>query len=121
MNLQSIKSVNDISLQGITAEMEQENGQLRRLVLRDAVGGMFILAGDYGFRALIKAPPKMVKKWVLTGEFRGLPVNQQFEHEHDANARLNEIQGREECLTMTVQQIEVPEDADCSKGGPCPF
>lgn len=111
-NLISIRNSSDIKLNGITAETESENGTIKRVTLTDSDGNKFICTDGYPARFLIPEPPKMKTAYRLTGTFKGLPVDETFDHEDQALGRKHEISGYTECDTMTITKTEVEDKAD---------
>jgi hypothetical protein len=93
----TVKTANDVKLNGVTVEFEKHDSNLDSVTLTDAAGNVFKIAktsySDIG--AFIPAPPKMVKKYFVTGEFKGvtkLADEGPFDGEYEATCRKNEIQ-----------------------------
>jgi hypothetical protein len=111
MKLETIKKAEQINLQGITAEAEILDGNVKAYHLTDAAGRRvtFTDNGYCGVRALHPAPPKLVKRWQLAGEFRGLKVCEAFESEPEARERRNAIEDYPSTPELTITAVEVPE------------
>lgn len=111
MKLVTVKTKEDIKLNGITVELEIVDNQTKSATLTDADGNMVQFALEsYSFKAYIPAPPVRVKKWVLQGEVLGLAVNEQFDAEHEAMHRRNQLCSgmyNEPELTITEVELEV--------------
>lgn len=96
----------EVKLEGVTLDIDQTNNSITAITAKDASGNQVKFSLDsYNLYILVPAAPKMVKKWALRGEYKGLQVDELFEYEHEANSRRYEL-GDE----LTVSEVEVPEE-----------
>lgn len=115
MKLQKAKSTSDIRLAGITAETEFVDGSLKRLLLRDANGGVLVIReSGYTMSVEVPAPPETVKRYRLAGTFAGLAVSQDFEEHYAAAEAKREYEQRlrsdeDSTLAVALVDVEVPE------------
>ena len=70
-----------------------------------------------GVKVYIPAAPKMETKYLLSGELEdGLKINKLFDVRSDANTERDNLQDtyQDWVVSLSVKQVEVPEDADVS-------
>lgn len=115
MDFKQVKKASEIALEGIAVDMESADGSLRTITLTDGKGGVLrVMRVDYSMQAYVPAPPKMVKKWALTGKYAGLvDVSETFDTKYDADDRLREYRrknaGGDDEIGLSVSEVEVPE------------
>jgi hypothetical protein len=113
MKLKTTQKESDLKLEGIKFDIEVRNTTVYSVTFTDATGNLVKVAGSYGLEVCIKAPPKMVEKWKLSGKFDELvDVEEVFDSEYKAKDRLKEFIHRsrlDEC-GLAVTKIEVPEE-----------
>lgn len=111
MNLKTIKTANEIKLAGYYVEAETVNDSLNAIVIRDEDGALVakFCNESYSFRALVPAPPKMVKRHNVSGNIHGITVNEVYSDVYEANRRasvLNDSGGE-----VAVNEIEITQEA----------
>lgn len=82
-------------------------GTVRAVTLKDASGYTLVIRGDYGVSVLIPAPPKMVKRYRLTGTLKGLKYEEFFDDRYSADVRSTELEEFDNKGEIT--EVEVPE------------
>ena len=113
MKLSSIKSAKEVTLNGITVELEQRDGSLHAVTLTDTSGNFFRVAkSDYStMSAYVLSKPEKVKKYQLAGTLKGVAaVSEQFENDFEANARKSEIERQfnyDEGVKIEVTPVDV--------------
>lgn len=98
MNLEIIKTFDQVALKGVAAEFTKENNSIKQLRLTDADGRFIVIRNESEYSSLkimTLAPPETVDRWMLSGKFADLlDVREYFEQEWDANQRLGEYQSK---------------------------
>ena len=102
------------ALSGITADVDLVSGVVHAVTLRDANGGLLRIErnSDYeSLKAFVPAKPKLVKRWQLSGKFKGLDVSERFDHKHDAEQRRQDLEGwNEDEYQLSIAEVESPEE-----------
>lgn len=70
---------------------------------------LIVQMNSYSLQALVPAPPVMVKRHRLSGEFKGLKVEEFFENDWDAKSRMSEFGYDVPEGSLKIEQVEVPE------------
>jgi hypothetical protein len=112
VNWDSVKKPEDVVLDGITVTIERCDGTIKVVEMTDKSGHQFRITGDYGINTYVPAKPKMVTRFALIGLVMGLPVDETFEHEFQANDRksaLSDACTREDACDLKVEKREVAE------------
>lgn len=91
MNLISAKKNSDIQLPGLCADIERIDGAIKTITLSCGDKVVVIRADWSGLIVSVPAPPKMVKRWRLSGSFKGLKVDESFETMSEATARMEDL------------------------------
>jgi hypothetical protein len=114
MRFDTVKSADQITLRGISVELDIVGGSLKGATLRDASGSMarFTLRNWNDFTIEVPAAPKMVKRHRMQAEVLGVATVELFEHSHQAHERLRAFEaiGTPEPLppTKTIAADDVP-------------
>ena len=115
MKLQSIKTDSQLVLKGITFDMAWTDNSITQVQATDEDGNLVVFKIEsYSFKAMIKAPPKMVKKYLLSGAVAGVPVESIYDEKHEAENAKNDHErmvSSDEYCTLQISQIEVAEAA----------
>lgn len=102
-------------LAGIEATIEVVNGSVTRVELRDGKGGVLVVDYvSYSMRVMRPAPPKLVPRYRLHGEWKGLAVDKLFERKEQAEGLRNEIEGYASepgKYLLAIDETKVDEDA----------
>jgi hypothetical protein len=116
MKLELLKKIPADLLPGLTLDSEFRDGQLKAIEIFDGDGALVakIAACDsyeMSVKVFVPAKPKLVDKWTVRGSVLGLPVDEQFENQWDANNRKGELIGRleEEKFEIEVALSKVEE------------
>lgn len=111
MNLRAIKVQSDINLEGIAVEIEKVNQSIRSVTLTDAKGHMVKFHCSYGLEVNVPAEPVKQTQYAIRGKFLGVAdINEQFENEWEATAKLAEIEkaaGYPENSGVKIDPVEV--------------
>src|SRR5215203_4277642 len=110
MNFISAKKSSDIKLPGgLVADVEQVDGCTRGVSIRTPEGAVLLVArGDWSISVTVPAPPKMIKKFRLTGELRGVKYEEMFDDKYAAETRGRALSDDGE-LAGEIAEIEVAE------------
>jgi hypothetical protein len=93
MNFKTIKQASEIKLSGIVAELEKKDGIIAGVTLRDSAGGMLVVkVNNYSVEVLVPAPPKLVRRYRVRGALADVQVDELFEHDFSAKARITELE-----------------------------
>jgi hypothetical protein len=93
-------------LDGIVIEIDQTDTSLTAVTFTDASGNKVrIRYESYCMKMEVLAPPEMVKKWELSGTFKGLAVRELFDDKYSAEDRRNELDSE-----LVIAEVEVPEE-----------
>lgn len=119
MNLKTVKNAKEVTLDGISVELEKTDQSITMVTLRDGKGNTLIVRKtDWSFAVLVPAPPVMVKRFRIEGKLHGIPFKEDFESKRGAANRLGELGAtnrlelsREEC---PITEVEVPESEAAS-------
>jgi hypothetical protein len=110
MKLKSVKKNSEIVLAGIAAELDLVDSSVQGLTLRDAAGNMVRIAlRSYSMQVEVPAPPVMEKKFRLSGEVLGLPVERTFDSQYEADDERQRLESgvRGEEAALKVEEVEV--------------
>jgi hypothetical protein len=101
------KSPADITLEGVSVELDWTDSTVNSILVRDANGNALrIIRGEYaGMRAMV---PAKVAKYRLHGTLCGSPFEQVFDEEHEAEDRQREFDELGEKAQLTITKINVP-------------
>lgn len=92
MNLVSAKKNSDIQLPGLCVDIERIDGSIKTITL-SCGDKVVVIRGDWsGMSVAVPAPPKLVKRWRLTGALKGLTVDESFETMSAATERMEELE-----------------------------
>jgi hypothetical protein len=110
-----VKKAADVCLDGITVSAEKNSDRIVRLELTDASGHVLHIEPSNVYetvRAKVVAPPKMVKRFRLAGDFLGVTLAEQFDNERAAKARKDELEAVSQAgdIALKIEPIEVPEE-----------
>lgn len=115
MKLKTVKSQSEIVLEGIVPVLELVDGNFASLTLTDVKGRQvkIVRLGYSDVVVTIPAPPATQKKFELAVDVAGAAViREQFEHEHEAQTRLGEIESKAGYPKwdhkITPVEVEVP-------------
>jgi len=116
LKLKTIKRADEITLEGITADLVlNEHGTPLRLVLTDVKGKSLYLGVEYSALSIsVEAPPKLVEAYRVEGTLDRdgkVPYAVTFEEEYKANSIKADLTGEMPYAKLTVTKIEVPEDS----------
>jgi len=111
-NLKAVKNLSDISLSGISVEVENIDNTLAKITLRDGDGNFVEFhKGSYeGVKAFVSAPPKMKDAYRVTAKLAGLNVCEDYESQYTAQSRersLNDVSASD----IKVEKVKVQDDA----------
>ena len=114
MKFKTTLKESDLKLDGIDVQVELRDSSIGSITFTDKSGKVIKVIGEYGFKACVKAPPMMVKKWRLSGKFAGMvDVCEDFDNDYDAKDRLREFErkysGPDESTGLAITQVEVAE------------
>lgn len=92
-NTTAAKRAGDIKLDGVKVEMTMQDTTIAVVRLTDAAGNFveFHRSAYDGVRAYVQAPPKTKKAYRVTGTLAGIPVNEVYTHERDAEERKEQL------------------------------
>lgn len=114
----------DFTLAGITADFVIEGTQIKAISLRSGDKHLVIKHGEaYSNNLCIFLAEKFQKaeRYVLEGNFLGLPVREVFETASGASERKNELCSASsdgDGLTITKKTVEFGADAHCAPDAP---
>jgi hypothetical protein len=109
MNWETVKTNKDATLDGIDIEIDKSDSSITSVTFTDKSGGKLRIRMDsYTMRVDIPAKPKTEKKWALKGEFKGLPVDETFDSEYQANNRRDDIDYGNKDLVVEEVEVEIP-------------
>lgn len=115
MRLQTIKKDSDLVLEGVKFDVQWSDGNIAQVLATDAKGNLVAFKVEsYSFKALVKAPPKKVKKFLLAGTVAGVPVESFYDDKYDAENAKREHErmvSSDEYCSLEVSSVEV-EEAD---------
>jgi hypothetical protein len=104
------KKLKDLQLEGVKVEIETVEDNLAEVKITDAKGKVIRLQRPNSYdtiNAYIVAPPKMVKKWIVTGTIDEAEIKPKtFDNESEAD---NFISNRDS-LKKEEKEVEVTED-----------
>ena len=87
MKFKSVKKASEVTLEGITVELDTVDGSIKGVILTDAKGNTLrVIERNYNLFVEVPAPPEMEKKYRLSGNLLGLPVNMNFDSKYEADA-----------------------------------
>lgn len=120
VNFVSVKTLSEIKLEGVTVDWVKEDKTVKEVIVRDTKGNQIQIkvGATYSdaLKILVHQPFEEVNRFVLEGTFLGLsPVEEFFENEWEAKAKLEEYSGRaaygsEVGLKVTPVKVRVDED-----------
>jgi len=111
MNMKTVKNLSDVSLAGVSVELEKTDGNVTGVIITDGKGGRLVARKtDWGMTVLVPAPPKMVKRHRIEGKLKGIPFREDFEHAHQATQRLVELGLENDPMEGTIKEVEIPEE-----------
>lgn len=94
---------------GVDVEVDFHNSLPSVVRLRDGAGHLLVVSGDYGLKVMVKAPPKVIKKWRLSGALPfGTVVDEVYEMRAQAELRRREVIGNE---NLEIEEIDVEEES----------
>ena len=94
MNFDVVKTTKEITLEGITVELEKRNTELYSVSFTDSKGNVVkVSKGGYSeIQVLVPATPKKETKYAVTGKVLGVAEYKEvLDTEYEASNRLNEI------------------------------
>lgn len=111
--LQTIKSLDECKLEGVTLSWEKIDGQVRSVTLTDQSGNIVKMskANTYSdaIAVLVPAPPVMEDRWVLSGELPGsIFIRKAFKHQYEADEAKAALNGSGDGLK--VEKLKMPVD-----------
>jgi len=113
MNLISVKTAADIKLNGVGIEFEKNDSAIVGVKITGTDGNFIVIKATNSYSAsiavMIKEPPKMEDKFLLSGTFAGVSIKQTFEDRHEAEAALRKFNDDGD-LTITPVQVPLVED-----------
>ena len=97
----------DITLEGVSVELDWTDSTVNSIVVRDANGNALrVIKGEYsGMRAMI---PARVEKYRLRGTLCGSPFEQVFDEIHEAEERQDEFNELGDKAQLTIDKVRVP-------------
>jgi len=113
MRFKETKKEAEVGLPGVQAAFTIIDGSLRDVRLTDASGRVVLLSCDYGLHVSVPAPPKMVKRWKLSGTFAGFPTEHLYPNKWEAERKRDamvELLRDESAAALTIEEVEVPDD-----------
>jgi hypothetical protein len=103
-----------IALDGVVAHITRENDSVKRIELAGMHEGkptLYVLAMcNYGsgINVLTQAPPKMVKRFRLSGEIAGVAISKDFETRTEASEAHDAFRYAD---GLSIAEVEIPEVA----------
>lgn len=119
MNLQTIKALTEVKLQGVKIEWSKEDKGVKEVRISDPSGGCLVIKSNDSYSQTLKLLIPAVEeaeRFRLSGKFLDLtPVSEVFESEYDANERHDEFKakagyGVETGLTVEKVKVRVSDD-----------
>lgn len=116
MRFKSVKSAKDVALAGIAIAIEQVDSSIQSVTFTDVDGRLVRLSlRSYSLQVEIPEPPKMVKRWHVSGTVLGLPLSLYFKDERGANSAIAKYQiataDPHATVALSAEQVEVPEES----------
>lgn len=115
MKLQTIKSESQLVLKGIRFDVLWTDNSITQVSATDDDGNLVVFKVEsYNFKAMVKAPPKMVKKHLLVGTVAGMSVENFYEDKYEAEEAKREHErmvSSDEYCTLEIKPVEVAEEA----------
>lgn len=111
MKFKSVKKASEVTLEGITVELDTVDGSIKGVILTDAKGNTLrVIERTYSLFVEVPAPPEMEKKYRLSGNLLGLPVNMNFDSKYEADAEQERLERgiRGDESELKVEEVEVP-------------
>lgn len=124
MKFKSVKKSSEVVLAGIKADLDIVDGVVKGITLTDAKGSIVrVCERAYNMYVEIPAPPETEKKHKLSGTVLGLPVEKLYDHDFQANDEKRRLSGAVIDAELTVEEVQVPVDAEPSAkpAADCPF
>lgn len=85
MKFKSVKKASDIVLDGCVVSLDQVEGSIKAVNVKDAKGNRLRVRIDsYNMSVEVPAPPETVTKYRLHGQVIGINVDKIFDEEHEA-------------------------------------
>jgi len=110
---ESAKSAKQIVLDGVTVEVDKADSSLVSVTLTDSKGNKVrVRHNSYNMCVEIPAAPKLVDKFVVTGDVVGVPVSEVFDNKYEAENRRDDLvnETRNERATVSVEKIQIEEE-----------
>jgi hypothetical protein len=110
MKWKSVKKVEDIALEGIVAEIEWDDNQIKYAILRDSNGKVVKFAQESysSMRVMVPEPPKTETMWAVKGKIGALEINGNYDSEYDAKQIKDSYERNDSNpSTLVVEQVEV--------------
>lgn len=103
----SVKDGTDITLSGVTVELDWTNNNIVGVKVSDEAGNALrVTKGDYSeLKVLV---PATVEKYRLHGTYCGLNIDQVFDDETAAKDKKSEIAGLGEATELEITKVKVP-------------
>lgn len=101
-------------LEGVEIECHEVEGQVRAIEFRQGDKLLRVERGEsYSdrMRVLVPKPLERDERWLLSGEFRGIKINEYHEHREDANSRHRALDN-DAALTVRKVTAEIDDDGN---------
>jgi hypothetical protein len=109
MELVTIKDTNNLILKGVNISFEKQDGNVTGVRIEGADGDFVLIRKTSTYNdnlsVLKKAPPKMVTKYLLSGDFHGVKIHQLYDDEWDAKSALANFAASD----LSIKEVEVEE------------
>lgn len=116
MNLMTAKTLNELSLAGISLDWIKEDNSIKEVRLSDSKGAQIVIrSSQYGdaLKVMIPAPPVKEARWAVVGKFLDVAdIRDVFVNEYEAKERLADYEqkaGNRE-TGLTVKKVSVTVD-----------
>ena len=111
-NLISVKSLNELHLNGVKIDWVKEDASVKEVRFHDGNGGRLVIrVGDYGstLKVMVCKPHEEVDRWRLHGKLADLAdISEHFDDEYQAQERLREFESKVRCESgLTISKVKV--------------